>query len=60
MIDSLMKLELPAEKIKTNNKYITWLLSASRDRNIILWKLMDGKIMKRNEMYTTPLAVLNS
>jgi WD40 repeat protein len=48
MIDSLLKLELPEDKTKISNPYIKWLLSASRDRTIILWKLIDGKIMKRN------------
>ena len=50
MIDSLLKLELPSDKTKTTNPYITWLLSASRDRSIILWKLIDGKIMKRHNL----------
>lgn len=51
MIDSLLKIELPSSKTKFSNPYITWLLSASRDRQIILWKLIDGKIMKRNKFY---------
>ena len=50
MIDSLMKLELPPEKTRIKNPYITWLLSASRDRSILLWKLIDGRIMKRVDM----------
>ena len=47
MIDSLLKLEFPCDKSKTINPYINWLLSASRDRTIVLWKLFEGKPMKR-------------
>ena len=47
MIDSLLKLELPIDKSKTGNPYIVWLISASRDRSIVLWKLIDGKPMKK-------------
>ncbi len=48
MIDSLLKLEFRTSKTKSSNQYITWFLSASRDREIVLWKLIDGKIMRRN------------
>ena len=48
MIDSMLKLEFRPEKTKTTNPYIIWFLSASRDRQIVLWKLIDGKVMKRN------------
>ncbi len=48
MIDSLLKIDFSPEKIKTSNPYIQWMLSASRDRQIILWKLVDGRPMKRN------------
>lgn len=48
MIDSLLKLEFSAKKIHCNGTYIQWILSASRDRTLILWKLIDGKIMQRN------------
>lgn len=49
MIDSMLKLEFLPEKIKTANPYIVWFLSASRDRNIIMWKVIDGKIVRRSQ-----------
>eukprot|EP00347_Sterkiella_histriomuscorum_P021612 403333373 len=48
MIDSMLKLEFPSEKLKSKNQYVTWFLSASRDRQIVLWKIIDGKVMRRN------------
>jgi hypothetical protein len=59
MIDSLLKIEFSAEKIKSGNPYIQWMLSASRDRQIILWKLIDGRPMKRN-IVTTVRAMASS
>lgn len=47
MIDSLIKLDFHKDKCKFENKFIVWLLSASRDRTIVLWKLLDGKPLKR-------------
>jgi len=47
MIDSLLKVTFSSEKMKTQNPYIQWLLSAGRDRQLILWKLLDGKVLRR-------------
>ena len=47
MIDSLLRLDFSCSKTKTINPYINWLISASRDRTIVLWKLFEGKPMKR-------------
>lgn len=51
MIDSMLKLEFSCDKTKSNNPYINWLISASRDRTIVLWKLFEGKPMKREIVY---------
>ena len=32
MIDSMLKITFPFEKLKSSNPYIQWLLSAGRDR----------------------------
>jgi len=47
MIDSLLKYEFPQKVLKVCCPHISWLLSASRDRKIALWKLVDGKIMTK-------------
>lgn len=52
MIDSLLKYEFPNKVTKSRNFHITWLLSSSRDRRITLWKLVDGKIMKKLDYKT--------
>ena len=49
MIDSLLRYDFPQKVTKTINNHITWLLSASRDRHIALWKLVDGKVMTKCE-----------
>ena len=49
MIDSLLRYEFTTNIRKTNNSHITWLISASRDRRLTLWKLIDGKIMTKSE-----------
>lgn len=49
MIDSLLKYNLPLKVTKVRNSHITWLLSTSRDRRITLWKLIDGKVMRRTD-----------
>ncbi len=46
MIDSMLRVELTNDKIKLVNPYINWFVSAGRDRQIILWKLYDGKPLK--------------
>lgn len=48
MIDSLLKLNFSAEKINSKCPYMIYLISASRDRSIMLWKLVDGRIMRKN------------
>jgi len=48
MIDSMLKLEFLPEKVLTGNPYVQWFLTASRDRHIVLWKLIDGKVMRRS------------
>ena len=50
MIDSLLKIELTPEITQIQSKRATqiqWLLSAGRDRKLILWKLLDGVPMRR-------------
>ena len=59
MIDALFKYEFPPKVLKTKSAHVTWLLSASRDRRIALWKLIDGKIMKKSE-YPTMKAMVDS
>jgi hypothetical protein len=49
MIDSMLKLDFLPEKIRTSNPYIVWFLSAGRDRNIVLWKVVDGKVVRRSK-----------
>ena len=49
MIDALYKYEFPNKVLKTKSAHVTWLLSASRDRKIALWKLIDGKIMTKSD-----------
>ena len=58
MIDALFKYEFPPKVIKTKSAHVTWLLSASRDRKITLWKLIDGKIMKKSEYPTVKTAAM--
>ena len=59
MIDTLLKMELPGKMLINDNSHVKWLLSAGRDRKLVLWKLIDGKLMRRvdhfNEktMYST-------
>ena len=52
MIDALFKYEFPQKVLKTKSPHATWLLSASRDRKITLWKLIDGKVMRKSEYPT--------
>ena len=52
MIDALFKYEFPQKILKSKSPHITWLLSASRDRKITLWKLIDGKVMPKSEYPT--------
>ena len=47
MIDSLLKFEFSPKMFRTKSNHVQWILSASRDRRIILWKLIDGKIMSK-------------
>ena len=47
MIDSLLKFEFSPKIFRTKSNHVQWILSASRDRKIILWKLIDGKIMSK-------------
>jgi len=49
MIDSLLKFEFSKRVLKTRCAHISWLLSASRDRKIALWKLVDGKVMTKTD-----------
>ena len=58
MIDALFKYEFPSKVLKTKCAHVPWLLSASRDRRITLWKLIDGKIMTKSE-YPTVKASLD-
>ena len=53
MIDSIAKVDLPAKDTKCRqSNYVQWMVSAGRDRNIVLWKLFDGKpIKKRPKFY---------
>lgn len=55
MIDSLLKYEFPQKVLKVVCPHISWLLSASRDRKIVLWKLIDGKIMTKLDYTQTPV-----
>lgn len=48
MIDSLLKFEFPYKIVKNYCNHVSWLISASRDRKIALWKLIDGKVMKKS------------
>ena len=56
MIDSLLKYEFPIKIVKGRNAHIVWFLSASRDRHITLWKLIDGKVMKKSDYPNVKLA----
>ena len=47
MIDSLLKYEFSPKMFRTKSTHVQWIISASRDRKIILWKLIDGKIMSK-------------
>lgn len=58
MIDSLLKYEFPQKVLKVCCPHISWLLSASRDRKIALWKLVDGKIMTKLD-YTQAVVEAN-
>jgi len=49
MIDSLLKLDLSSKAYKVKNPYVQWVLSASRDRRIVLWKLLDGKPLSKSD-----------
>ena len=49
MIDSLLKFEFSKKVLRTRCAHISWLLSASRDRKIALWKLVDGKPMTKTD-----------
>ena len=56
MIDSLLKYNFSQKITKARGPHITWLLSASRDRKITLWKLCDGKVMTKTD-YPTVKAI---
>jgi len=47
MVDSMMKIQFTPSKVKLGNLYINYFISAGRDRQILLWKLYDGKAMHR-------------
>ena len=47
MIDSLLRFDFSPKMFRTKSNHVQWILSASRDRKIILWKLIDGKIMSK-------------
>ncbi len=46
MIDSMYKME---EMPEAKGKYTQWFVSASRDRQLIMWKLCDGRVMRRSK-----------
>jgi len=68
MIDSLLKLNFPQPSPKLSKQpphlasipYISWLLSAGRDRQIILWKLFDGKNMRRKKQFNPASMILSN
>ena len=50
MIDSMLKINLAPEITQVRTKKIPqvqWLISAGRDRKLILWKLLDGQNLRR-------------
>lgn len=50
MIDSMLKINLAPEITQVRTKKIAqvqWLVSAGRDRKLILWKLLDGQNLRR-------------
>ena len=49
MIDSLLRYNFAKKVVKTKCPHVSWLLSAGRDRKIVLWKLIDGKIMTKTD-----------
>lgn len=54
MVDSMLKVNFPPEKLKIGNPYINYFVSAGRDRQILLWKLYDGKAMYRVKQSVLP------
>lgn len=56
MIDSLIKINFPRtieNQQHSPSSYVQWLVSASRDRKLTLWKLYDGLPMKRSQFNLT-------
>ena len=59
MIDSLLKVNIKGKTLggvklprlveEYQSPYVQWLISASRDRRLVLWKLYDGQPMRRSE-----------
>lgn len=49
MIDSLLKFEFPHKVSRNKNEHVQWLVSAGRDRKVVLWKLIDGKVMTKSD-----------
>ena len=47
MIDSMLKLQIPLTQPQ-GNPYVSWFVSAGRDQMLVLWKLIDGKPMRRS------------
>jgi hypothetical protein len=47
MIDVMKVLPLKAVHKVKSNVYIQYLMSAGRDKRIVIWKLLDGKCLKR-------------
>ena len=41
------KFDFSPKMFRSKSNHVQWILSASRDRKIILWKLIDGKIMSK-------------
>jgi len=54
MIDSMLKVQIPQDLHKEPNPYVTWFVSAGRDHKIVLWKLIDGKAMRRSQRNVPP------
>ena len=60
MIDSLLKVNMTGKSLvgprspklvaEYHSPYVQWLISASRDRHLVLWKLYDGQPMRRSEV----------
>lgn len=50
MIDSMIQVHFLPNNTKSKNNQIQWLLSASRDHRIVLWKLLAGMLMTKSEI----------